>query len=34
MNVLCMGGRVVGGGLALQLVQIFLAARFSRRCAA
>ena len=29
MNVICMGGRVVGGGLALQLVETFLAARFS-----
>ena len=29
MNVICMGGRVVGGGLELQLVETFLAARFS-----
>jgi len=29
MNVICMGGRVVGGGLALQLGETFLAARIS-----
>jgi len=29
MNVFCLGGRVIGGGLALQLVQTFIAARFS-----
>ena len=29
MNILCMGGRVVGGGLAVQLVHTFLTARFS-----
>jgi len=29
MNILCMGGRVIGGGLALQLVETFLDARFS-----
>jgi ribose 5-phosphate isomerase B len=29
MNVICMGGRVVGAGLAVQLVETFLAARFS-----
>ncbi len=29
MNVFCIGGRVIGDGLALQLIQTFLAARFS-----
>ena len=29
MNVFCLGGRVIGDGLALQLVETFLAARFS-----
>ena len=29
MNVFCLGGRVIGDGLALQLVQTFLTARFS-----
>jgi ribose 5-phosphate isomerase B len=29
MNVFCLGGRVIGDGLALQLVQTFLSARFS-----
>ena len=29
MNVFCVGGRVIGDGLALQLVETFLAARFS-----
>jgi len=29
MNVFCLGGRVIGAGLALQLVETFLAARFS-----
>jgi ribose 5-phosphate isomerase B len=29
MNVLCLGGRVVGEALALELVNTFLAARFS-----
>jgi ribose 5-phosphate isomerase B len=29
MNVFCIGGRVIGDGLALQLVETFLAARFS-----
>ncbi len=29
MNVFCLVGRVIGDGLALQLVQTFLAARFS-----
>ena len=29
MNVFCLGGRVIGDGLALELVQTFLAARFS-----
>jgi RpiB/LacA/LacB family sugar-phosphate isomerase len=29
MNLLCLGGRVVGPALALELVQAFLAARFS-----
>jgi len=29
MNVFCLGARVIGDGLALQLVQTFLAARFS-----
>jgi hypothetical protein len=27
MNVFCLGGRVIGGGLALQLVRTFLTAR-------
>lgn len=30
MNVICLGGRVLGPGLAWELVQAFLAARFSR----
>src|SRR5208283_2772852 len=29
MNVFCLGGRVIGDGLALLLVQTFLSARFS-----
>jgi RpiB/LacA/LacB family sugar-phosphate isomerase len=29
MNVFCLGGRVIGDGLALQPVETFLAARFS-----
>jgi ribose 5-phosphate isomerase B len=29
MNVFCLGGRVIGDGLALELIQTFLAARFS-----
>ena len=29
MNVFCLGGRVIGGGLALELVTTFLSARFS-----
>jgi ribose 5-phosphate isomerase B len=29
MNVLCLGGRVIGDGLALELVKTFLLARFS-----
>jgi ribose 5-phosphate isomerase B len=29
MNVFCLGGRVIGDGLALQLVETFLAARFT-----
>jgi ribose 5-phosphate isomerase B len=29
MNVICLGGRVVGNALALELVQIFLAASFT-----
>lgn len=29
MNVLCLGGKVIGSGLALELVKIFLTARFS-----
>jgi ribose 5-phosphate isomerase B len=29
MNMFCLGGRVIGAGLALQLVETFLAARFS-----
>ena len=29
MNVFCLGGRVIGDGLALELVQTFLSARFS-----
>jgi len=29
MNVFCLGGRVIGDGLALQLVETFLTARFS-----
>ena len=29
MNVFCLGGRVIGDGLALTLVETFLAARFS-----
>jgi ribose 5-phosphate isomerase B len=29
LNVICLGGRVVGYGLAWELVQTFLAARFS-----
>ncbi len=29
MNVFCLGGRVIGDGLALALVQTFLSARFS-----
>jgi ribose 5-phosphate isomerase RpiB len=28
VNVICLGGRVVGHGLAWELVQTFLAARF------
>ncbi len=30
MNILCMGGRTVGAAVALDLVQTFLAAEFSR----
>ena len=30
MNILCMGGRTVGAGVALDLVQTFLAAEFSQ----
>ena len=30
MNVICLGGRVTGGGLARELVELFLAARFKR----
>jgi ribose 5-phosphate isomerase B len=39
MNLLCLGGRVIGGALALEIIQIFLAAhhlkaeRFERRLA-
>ena len=29
MNVFCLGGRVIGDGLALALIQTFLSARFS-----
>ena len=29
MNMFCLGGRVIGDGLALELVEVFLAARFS-----
>jgi ribose 5-phosphate isomerase B len=29
MNVLCMGGKVIGSALAIELVKTFLAARFS-----
>jgi ribose 5-phosphate isomerase B len=29
MNVFCLGGRVIGDGLALELVKTFLSARFS-----
>jgi ribose 5-phosphate isomerase B len=29
MNVMCMGGKVIGSALAIELVKIFLAARFS-----
>lgn len=29
MNVLCLGGKVIGAGLALALIDVFLAARFS-----
>ena len=29
MNVLCLGGKVIGVGLALALIDVFLAARFS-----
>jgi len=29
MNVFCLGGRVIGDGLALELVRVFLSARFS-----
>ena len=29
MNVICMGGRVIGGGLAWELVTIFIEARYS-----
>jgi ribose 5-phosphate isomerase B len=29
MNVMCLGGRIVGFELAWSLIQIFLAARFS-----
>jgi ribose 5-phosphate isomerase B len=29
MNVLCLGGRVIGDGLALELVKTFLSTRFS-----
>ena len=29
MSVFCIGGRVIGDGLALQLIQTLLAARFS-----
>ncbi len=29
MNVFCLGGRVIGGGLAMKLVEAFLSAHFS-----
>ena len=29
MNVICMGGKVIGPALALELIEVFLAARFS-----
>ena len=29
MNVICMGGKVIGLALALELIEVFLAARFS-----
>ena len=29
MNVICLGGKLVGAALALELIEIFLAARFS-----
>ena len=29
MNVFCLGGKVIGSGLALELIETFLAARFS-----
>jgi len=29
MNVFCLGGRVIGSSLALELVKVFLAAHFS-----
>jgi ribose 5-phosphate isomerase B len=29
MNVLCLGARVIGGALALEISEAFLAARFS-----
>jgi len=29
MNVMCMGGKVIGSALAIELVKTFLAARFS-----
>jgi len=30
MNVICLGGKLVGAALALELIEIFLTARFSR----
>ncbi|WP_256354361.1 MULTISPECIES: RpiB/LacA/LacB family sugar-phosphate isomerase [unclassified Variovorax] len=29
MNILCLGGKAIGVGLALELITVFLAARFS-----
>jgi ribose 5-phosphate isomerase B len=29
MNVFCLGGKVIGSALALELIETFLAARFS-----
>lgn len=30
MNVFCLGGKVIGSALALELIQTFLSARFSK----